>query len=685
MEEGETPQKSYPEYIVPDSDYEVIENLKNSTYTFRQIDLVQKKKKEDEEVGDEKFVRFQLNRTSQRIFDRQVDYLVHTKIHPSITQFESFCYYPKIYAVSKYYPNGSLLQILQTNPAYWNGTMKSKCVFGLVAAVTHIHNTFTPINKNFSIRYLFPENVVFDTLNEPRLINFVFGDESLGTTPNAYIPPELHEDPNHSRLDEDIWQLGMLFYEIVTGHKPYEGKSEEEIKELVINGELPELPPPNPDTDHMIGIIQNCLEKDPNKRPLPYMLFYHLVNYNGNLFPGTDSSEYENYRNKVTEPTLMSDEAKEYFRTEDEYTSAEVVTDEEVPQQMVQVGRMYMKGLNGTKINERKAFEYFKKAADKGNQIGMYNAAICLRDGRGCPVNHSMSFSLIEKAANLGLDVAVAEYGCMFRDGVGTDKDMRKAVEIFQNGADEDNNKLCQYYLASLYYEGSPPVVKKNINKALTYYRKSGQNGYGAAYADLGFHHYQNAMRSNDRDEMKKAIMFYKRAANLNSSVALLNLGRIYREGANVDKNIEQSTEYFRLSAQLKNPDGMAQYALSLRNGWGVEKDVKEALNYYHQAADKGIKLAQNNYAKLLYDGKEGVEKDVKSAAVYFKMAADQGVPPSMFFYAKIVINGEGSVPVNLKEGGKYLQKYFKVVPPERRNKEADELMAKVREEEDED
>ena len=156
--------------------------------------------------------------------------------------------------------------------------MKSKCVFGLVAAVTHIHNTFTPINKNFSIRYIFPENIVFDTLNEPRLINFVFGDESLGTTPNAYIPPELHEDPNHSRLDEDIWQLGMLSYEIVTGHKPYEGKSEEEIKELVINGELPELPPPNPDTDHMIGIIQNCLEKDPNKRPLPYMLFYHLVN-----------------------------------------------------------------------------------------------------------------------------------------------------------------------------------------------------------------------------------------------------------------------------------------------------------------------------------------------------------------------------------------------------------------------
>lgn len=130
----------------------------------------------------------------------------------------------------KYYPNGSLQHILKekkTNNEIhpeWNGTMKSICAYGLVAAVTHC--THDEENDDFSIRYLCPENIVFDDQNHPKLIHYIFGNEDLGKSSPAYIPPELYENPNGERYDEDVLAIRMILYEILTGHPPFEGKSE---------------------------------------------------------------------------------------------------------------------------------------------------------------------------------------------------------------------------------------------------------------------------------------------------------------------------------------------------------------------------------------------------------------------------------------------------------------------------
>ena len=255
-----------------------------------------------------------------KLINREISIMARFS-HPAIVQFEGFEYYPHHFAITKHYPNGSLQHTLKEKPAFWDGTMKSKCVYGLVAAVTHIHNTYDETEEDFSIRYLCPENIIFDDQNEPRLINYVFKDEVLGKTPNAYIPPELHENPEGSRYDEDVWALGMILYEILTGHKPYNDlENEEKVKEAVVSGTLPKFPPPSPETDNIIGIIQNCLDKVPTNRPLPYMILHHLSNLSEDLFPGTDKESYNSYRNRVQEATLNSDESYAYI--------SKVITDE---------------------------------------------------------------------------------------------------------------------------------------------------------------------------------------------------------------------------------------------------------------------------------------------------------------------------------------------------------------------
>lgn len=681
-------QKDYAEYIVSNEEFEPRKKtpLKPSTDRFRQVELV--RKKEDEE-DDEDYVRIELSPIGRK-FGRQVDLFVHTGFHPSIVQFEGYEIYPNHRAVTKYYSNGSLEHLLKSKkkPAQWNGTMKSICVFGLISAVTHIHNVNDERVEDFTIRYLCPENIIFDTDNHPRLIHYVFGNEKLGKTKNAYIPPELHKDPEAKRFNEDSWAIGMILYEIVTGHEPYKGKDEDEIKDLIESGELPEFPEESEDTDHIIGIIQNCLDKNPTNRPLPYMIYHHLINTADFLFPDTDQVVYDNYKNKVSEYMYESDEYKSYKdyidgsdkpSKEDLFERAE----EGDPDALVRVGRIYQKGNDDIEKDEEKSFKYYLKAAKKDYPIGMFNASVCLMKGIGCDQNLKESFKWMKKASELGLERAVAEYGKMLLDGKGTRKDVEKAIEVFQEGADKNYSK-CQYQLGTLYFDGCPPQLKKNQKKAIQLFEKAASLGYAQANCDIAYYYYQQGKDDDDDESMKKAINLFKKAARQKSTDALINLGKIYKAGKFAEKDLEYAANCFKKASELKSTEGTLQYAVCLNGGFGIDKDVKTAAKLFRQVADKGNKTAQYNYAKLLYDGKNGVKKDVETAVEYFKMAADQDVAVSMFYYAKILINGEGGVDKNKTEGEKYLKRYTKKVPKDDWLPETKKLLKAVGESDDE-
>ena len=311
MTEQEKSIKSTTDYICCDEDFRLKDPqsapLKKSNDRFRFVELVQRSKKKGKEEDTSDYVRFQLSPIG-RLFGEQVDYFVQTGIHPSIAQFEGFELYPQHLAITKYYPNGSLQHLLKEigegkQHQEWNGTMKSKCAYGLVAAVKYIHNIFDKKKENFSIHYLCPENIIFDEKNEPKLINYVFGNEKLGKIPNAYIPPELYQYSIGHRQYEDTWDVGMILYEILTGKVPYNGMKEEQIKNEIINGNLPEFPPQSSDTDVIVGIIKKCLSKNPEDRPLPSALYDELSSLSEPLFPGTDKEEYENYRKMIKDAT----------------------------------------------------------------------------------------------------------------------------------------------------------------------------------------------------------------------------------------------------------------------------------------------------------------------------------------------------------------------------------------------
>ena len=74
------------------------------------------------------------------------------------------------------------------------------------------------------------------------------------------------------RIDDDIWSLGVLFFTMVSGRKPFDAPSDAAIMQRVLYWVTPNLRGRVP--RGTVAIIEHCLEKDPWRRyrSLPALL-----------------------------------------------------------------------------------------------------------------------------------------------------------------------------------------------------------------------------------------------------------------------------------------------------------------------------------------------------------------------------------------------------------------------------
>ncbi len=109
-----------------------------------------------------------------------------------------------------------------------------------------------------------PENIIIPTTGPVKLVNFDCArieDADVPTIASRvgrqlderYIAPELWADPSYASISSDLYALGIVFFEMLTGQTPYQ-----HIKEVFAAKGLPRRPTQvnaalSPDTDEMIG------------------------------------------------------------------------------------------------------------------------------------------------------------------------------------------------------------------------------------------------------------------------------------------------------------------------------------------------------------------------------------------------------------------------------------------------
>lgn len=192
------------------------------------------------------------------------------------------------YMVMEYLRGYSLAQNLnkiKKFPLEW----KEELFYQILSSVSVLHQ------KGYAHRDLKPDNIVFrepisvNTIPQPVLVDFALatnGDEGYSVAEQSftleYSGPEVIlasmgvNGPNGDPCPSDIWSLGVILYEIISGKLLLKG-NREKIRTTIIKEQLePDLPGDDERLHTLALFIRNMLKRVPTHRPTIKQVLYAL-------------------------------------------------------------------------------------------------------------------------------------------------------------------------------------------------------------------------------------------------------------------------------------------------------------------------------------------------------------------------------------------------------------------------
>ena len=154
--------------------------------------------------------------------------------------------------------------------------------------------------------------------------------------------------------------------------------------------------------------------------------------------------------------------------------------------------------------------------------------------------------------------------------------------------------------------------VESDDKKAVYWYRKAAEQGDADAQSNLGWM-YDNGEGVEEDDE--KAVYWFRKAERGHPE-AQKNLQRMDRDGEGVEQSDQEALQE---EAREQNKLG-EQYA----SGMGVARNYVKAVDLYRKAAEQGYAVAQFNLGKMYENGK-GVSQSDEQACRWYIKAAIQG------------------------------------------------------------
>jgi TPR repeat protein len=247
---------------------------------------------------------------------------------------------------------------------------------------------------------------------------------------------------------------------------------------------------------------------------------------------------------------------------------------------MYRLGRMYRDG-KGVEKDLDKAIEWMRKASEK--KYGWSeNELIDLLLTSGTPKDfieiREITKTLIENANPSVKSGVMGRLGRMYRDGKGVEKDLDKAIEWMRKAA--KRNTVWESELINMLWKRGTP---------------------------------------DDLAELKSVV---ENGAAEGKAYAFLWIGRMYRDGKGVEKDLDQAIEWMRRAAEEKY--GWSRNELvDMLSKRGTPEDIAEMKDVAEKAAGEGDIGAMGRLGRMYRDGK-GVKKDLDRAIEWIRKAAEK-------------------------------------------------------------
>ena len=213
----------------------------------------------------------------------------------------------------------------------------------------------------------------------------------------------------------------------------------------------------------------------------------------------------------------------------------------------------------------------------------------------GINIDYKKSFEYFDKAAAKGNISAMNYLGLHYRDGDGVTKNISSAVDYFTR-AGERGEMYAMYNLGFMYLLNSYGIQDKY--KGFQWMLKSAEKGHASAQNVVG-ECYQDG--TGTVKDIYKAVIWFKRASAKGDLWAKYHLGCCYLEGEGVQENEYTAFRYFSDAAGEGHVRSMCLLGGCYENGWGTYKNIYKAVEWYKKAAAKGDEPAKKRLRELGY------------------------------------------------------------------------------------
>jgi hypothetical protein len=166
------------------------------------------------------------------------------------------------------FPRGSLMRHLADYRTDARGAVA--LLVKIARAVQEAHE------RGIIHRDLKPGNILLDERGEPAVSDFGLAKRvdvsATLTQPSHAVGTPAYMSPEQVRCEEatalsDVWSLGVILYELLTGSRPFAGNAADDVKQQIVHSDVVSPRRLRPDLPRDLEtIVLACLEKDPVRR-----------------------------------------------------------------------------------------------------------------------------------------------------------------------------------------------------------------------------------------------------------------------------------------------------------------------------------------------------------------------------------------------------------------------------------
>ncbi|PKY57744.1 kinase-like protein [Rhizophagus irregularis] len=486
-----------------------------------------------------------------------------------------------------------------------------------------------------------------------------------------YVDPKKLNDKNY-KLDKkpDVYSIGVLLWQISSGHKPFEGIEQDVNFSLsLIKGTREKIIDGTP--VKYSKLYTECWKYESNQRPNMCEVILTLKEI---ISPGVIVDSLLNEDNKST---YSSEKYGSISKTSK--TTVDINNDLNINNSLKLSTISHIESLENSNMYESRLSSQnhmeFKNTSSSNKSgtldqisidmnetitvamadwlidyiVAKHDSGITFDDQIRLPIikkilQYTIFYQLLIKRKlqpnqNFNLidwlssNKDVSKYGWLlglfYYYNIGFDEKEDNSIKSFKlfSKAANDNYLIAQVYLAKCYYDGHGTTLDHLL--AFKYYLESAKNGSIIGQFCLG--NFYESILNNE----KESVYWYKKAA---------------KSGKGTEKDEIKAFQYYEALANKEIADAQLKLGDCFYNGIGTKLDITQAKYWYEKAANNGSIIAKNNL-KEYYN--EKIRFEIDKHKFYYKMifSAKRLTQFGLYYIGKILLK------TNYEKSFYYLQK----------------------------